>query len=61
MVAPAGIEPATIGSIDAMPPHDDLEFFYQNLGLIKRELEIEFGVLDDEGQNGDDEDGAGVN
>ena len=44
-----------------MPPHDDLEFFYQNLGLIKRELEIEFGVLDDEGQNGDDEDGTGVN
>lgn len=48
--------PDLINSINTMPEHDDVAFFYQNLDLIARELEIEFRALDNEEQYGDTRD-----
>lgn len=37
-----------IDSINAMPWHDEVEFFRQNLALITRELHTEFRDLENE-------------
>ena len=46
-----------IDSINRMPAHNDVEFFYQNIELILREMEIEFKEIHSEAieENTDDE------
>lgn len=39
-----------VEKINAMPKHDDIEFFWQNFALIIDEIRIEFCVLDDDGE-----------
>jgi hypothetical protein len=46
-----------IGSISAMPIHDQVEFFRQNLVLITRELSTEFRDLDNEADDTDPDEG----